>query len=187
MTSVDPHPRRKLQAAAAVTQTHHLDPSECLVLINAAFLQEIKDSNPNLWLAAAELRALCETEDWNPEDSAQSLIKRFVRALGEIRDLLSLQFGLEESYGYLKTAAPPPQLGIFATDSGESQAQLHEALEQHRRLYLDLCDLIEQSEELQYRGCDRTAVVSFAEQVAHFTREMTRHERLEAELIEREL
>ncbi|KLU06954.1 hypothetical protein RISK_000755 [Rhodopirellula islandica] len=157
------------------------------ILINAAFLQEIKDSNPNLWLAASELRALCEAEHWDPDTTSQALIKQFVRALGELRDLIAFQFGLEESYGYLRTVGPTPQLANASPDFAEVQQQLQLALEQHQRLYLDLCDLVEQSEELQYRGCDRSAVVSFAEQVAHFTRQMTRHERLEAELIEREL
>lgn len=156
------------------------------ILINAAFLQEIKDSNPNLWHAASGLRAMCECDEWDAETPPRQLIKQFIRALDELRDLISLQFGLEESYGYLHASGPPPQLKPVQPDFEEVQRQLRQALEQHCRLYLDLCDLVEQSEELQYRGCDRPALLAFAEQVAQFSREMTRHERLEAELIERE-
>lgn len=157
------------------------------ILINAAFLQEIKDSNPNLWHAASELRAMCECDEWDAETTTRDHIKQFVRALGELRDLISLQFGLEESYGYLQASGRPPQLAPLQPDFEDVQKQLRQALEQHCRLYLDLCDLVEQSEELQYRGCERSALLTFAEQVAQFSREMTRHERLEAELIEREL
>lgn len=187
MTSAKPDIRTGGSLSVPSATVRDGDHPSLTILINAAFLQEIKDSNPNLWLAASELRALCETEHWDAETTGQARIKRFVRALCELRDLIAFQFGLEESYGYLRTSGSPPQSACHSPGFEQAQQQLQLALDQHQRLYLDLCDLAEQAEELQYRGCDRSAVVNFAEQVAHFTRQMTRHERLEAELIEREL
>ncbi|CAD74431.1 hypothetical protein RB5779 [Rhodopirellula baltica SH 1] len=187
MTSARPNLQRNASMGAPDALVRDGENASQTILINAAFLQEIKDSNPNLWHAASELRAMCESDEWDAETTTRDHIKQFVRALGELRDLISLQFGLEESYGYLHASGPPPQLAPLQPDFEDVQKQLRQALEQHCRLYLDLCDLVEQSEELQYRGCDRSALLAFAEQVAQFSREMTRHERLEAELIEREL
>lgn len=162
--------------------------------LNAAFLQEIKDSNPPLWHRCHDIRALCQLDcgagrlDANADDvdanSPQVTIKCFVDGLDDLRDLLALQFTLEESYGFLATPKAN-SAGIDETDEslGSFQSDVRRALADHRLLYLQLVDLVEQSEELQYRGCDQACLRRFAEQVEEYLRRLTAHERLESDLI----
>ena len=105
-------------------------------------------------------------------DAARSL----ARLLDALRDHLALQFSLEESYGYLELAEPPcRQLGELAT-------QTHA---QHCSLYLQLSELAEQAEELQYRGVEPTQLRKLVQAAQSFDARLRNHEQLENELIER--
>lgn len=139
--------------------------------VNPAFLQEIKDSNPDLWDAIHRLRQICECEQ-SPAQTARGL----ARTLDALRDHLSLQFSLEESYGYLElTAASSKPLGELAT----------QAHSQHCTLYLALSELAEQAEELQYRGVEAEQLRKLIHAVQKFDTQLRKHEQLENELIER--
>lgn len=139
--------------------------------INAAFLQEIKDSHPDLAHAVHALRATYHSEDV-PSQTA----RRLVRLLDELRDFLAFQFALEESYGYIECAQPV----------SETLSEMAEtARGQHCGLYLELSGLCEQAEELQYRGFACDNVRQLIHDTEQFDARLIQHERLEAQLIER--
>ncbi len=142
------------------------------LVVNSAFLQEIKDGNPELWQAVHELRQLCEaTED------AGWIAKRLVRLLDEMRDSLAMQFALEESFGYIETKSlgPEPLAGKLAA----------QAKSQHCSLYLQLSDLAELAEEMQYRGVARERLPLLLAAARSFDEKLREHELLENDLIER--
>lgn len=157
--------------------------------VNAAFLQEIKDSNPHLWHEVHRLRTLCELDPVDVE-KPQTAIREFIACLDELRDLLALQFALEESYGLI--AADSAAAQRFAESQSvaeqneaerERQQMVGTVTDQHRCLYLHLIDLVEQAEELQYRGCDAECLKALAQSIERFSGDLTAHERLEGELI----
>jgi hypothetical protein len=142
------------------------------LVVNPAFLQEIKDSNPDLWYTVHQLRQVCECDD----DECARVSRQLTRLLDGLRDQLALQFSLEESYGYVAVPDHPNQaLGELA-----SRAQ-----SQHGMLYLRLSDLAEQSEELQYRGVEPSQLRILIERTREFDADLREHERTENELIER--
>ena len=141
------------------------------LVVNPAFLQEIKDSNPDLWHTVHQLRQVCDCD----EEPAK-ISRQLTRLLDGLRDQLALQFSLEESYGYMPVPEKrSPLLGELAT----------RAQSQHGTLYLRLTDLAEQAEELQYRGVEPTQLRVLVEQTCDFDSQLREHERLENELIER--
>lgn len=142
------------------------------LVVNPAFLQEIKDSNPDLWQAVHELRQTCESDD-----EPAKISRRIVRQLDDLRDLLSLQFALEESYGFIEVPA--------ITDEQSSGDRAVEARSQHCSLYLQLSELAEQAEELQYRGVATEELNRLIDAARVFDAALRRHERLESDLIER--
>jgi hypothetical protein len=139
--------------------------------VNAAFLQEIKDSHPDLAHAVHDVRTTCQA-DAPPAETA----RRLVRLLDDLRDCLAFQFALEESFGYIENARAMP----------ESITELAErARAEHCGLYLEISSLCEQAEELQYRGFAAEHVRELIEATEAFDSRFIRHERLEAELVER--
>ena len=139
--------------------------------VNAAFLQEIKDSHPDLAHAVQALRATYHSDDV-PAQTA----RRLVRLLDELRDCLAFQFALEESYGYIDCTQPV----------SETLSEMAErARGQHCGLYLELSGLCEQAEELQYRGFACDHVRQLIHDTEQFDARLIQHERLEAQLIER--
>lgn len=141
------------------------------VVVNPAFLQEIKDSNPELWQTVHQLRQLCQSKE-----SPAAIAHRLVRLLDELRDFLSLQFALEESYGYLELPG-----GATASVASEMAAR---ARGEHCGLYLQLSDLAERAEEVQYRGVFREQLPMLIEAAKAFDQKLRDHETLECELIE---
>lgn len=140
--------------------------------INPAFLQEIKDSNPDLWDTVRQIRQACRC-DSEPARTARSL----ARLLDALRDHLALQFSLEESYGYLE---------VPFDQHGEVVAKLaRETHSQHCSLYLRLSELAEQAEELQYRGVEPTQLQILVQCTLDFDQLLRDHEESEHELIER--
>ena len=137
--------------------------------VNPAFLEEIKDSNSHLWQQIAELRQTCDSHEVR-----SSVLHRLVPLINEVRDLLALQFALEESYGYIEVPAS------VATPMSHS---IEHARAQHCALYLTASALAEQAEELQYRGWIAERVDELVRQVAQFDLQLQDHERTERELI----
>lgn len=141
------------------------------LVVNPAFLQEIKDSNPDLWHTVHQLRQVCDSDD-----EPANVSRQLTRLLDTLRDQLALQFSLEESYGYLAVPQNPSQTPGGLANRAQSQ---------HGILYMRLSELAEQSEELQYRGVELPQLLELVAQTSDFDAQLREHERLENELIER--
>ena len=141
------------------------------LVVNPAFLQEIKDSNPDLWDTIHQLRQVCHSDDEAPKVS-----RLLTRLLDKLRDQLALQFSLEESYGYV--AVPEYPSRVLCELATQAQAQ-------HGMLYMQLSDLAEQAEELQYRGVDFQHLRVLIERTVEFDSMLREHEQTENDLIER--
>lgn len=138
-------------------------------LVNAAFLQEVKDSNLKLWSVLRELRDLQVGVL-----ESRELSRELVQLLGELRDAIALEFSLEETYGFIEGAARIGGIGM-------PDASL--AKHQHRELYLQLHELCEQAEEAQYRGTISRDLAKYLEDFDRFDSALRAHEEFEAELI----
>lgn len=138
-------------------------------MINAAFLQEVKDSNVELWHALHDLRHLIE----KPGESHVAA-RQLVSLLSQLRDLLALEFSLEEAYGFITNCR-----GVERTTAEESET----ARQQHRELYLRIQELCELAEESQYRGTAQRELAQLLKMAAEFDECLQAHENLEAELI----
>ncbi len=136
--------------------------------INPAFLQEIKDSNAELWQTLERIQGLYDAA-MPPATIAQKL----VRWLDDLRDQLALQFSLEEAYGYLELPTPDRAIGTRA----------EQARRQHCALYLDLSELCERAEELQYRGLATEQLGLLIEETQAFDARLQAHEAIENQLI----
>lgn len=138
-------------------------------LVNAAFLQEVKDSNLSLWSTLHELRELQLGVDEN-----RLLTKEVVRLLGELRDAFALEISLEETYGFIEGAARVRSLG----SPDASLSKVH-----HRELYLQLNELCEKVEEAQYRGTIGRDLQIYLAEFEQFDVAFRAHEEFEMELI----
>ncbi len=141
------------------------------LMVNPAFLQEIKDSNPELTHTLEELRQLL-----NVDDVPGQVCRRLTRLLDDLRDHLALQFSLEESYGYLAVNHHPSRV------LGELASRVQS---QHGMLYMQLSDLAEQAEELQYRGVEPNQLNVLIQRTRDFDSQLREHERAENSLIDR--
>lgn len=144
--------------------------------VNPAFLQEIKDSNLDLWSLIRELRQTCGLDDTEPI----AITRRLVRLLDDLRDGLALQFSLEEAYGYLQLPELP-----FSSDGIEVCRMAAQARGQHSTLYLRLSDLAERAEELQFRGVTWDDLCKLIQETREFDEKLTQHELIEDELVDR--
>lgn len=145
-----------------------------LLVINPAFLQEIKDSNPKYWIALRRLPECC-----HEFEEPMAACNELTRAIDELRDVVALQFSLEESYGFLEVRRITSARRV-RTDLHDKAVQLRE---DHRRLYLELSELAEAAEELQYRGARPQLLRQLIARSLAFEVSLTRHERDESELI----
>lgn len=138
-------------------------------MINAAFLQEVKDSNVELWHALHDLRQLID----EPGESFPAA-RQLVSLLSQLRDLLALEFSLEEAYGFITNCR-----GVEKATAERSEV----ARQQHRELYLRIQELCERAEESQYRGTAQRELAELLGMAAEFDEYLQAHEDLEAELI----
>jgi hypothetical protein len=141
--------------------------------VNPAFLQEIKDSNLNLWKVLDQLVSVCSSTD-----ERSDRLRQLVPLLGEVRDLLALQFALEETYGYVEVPASVAPVNSHL---------LQDIRSQHCALYLLVNELAERAEELQYRGVDTGKagqVDSLIADIRQFELRFRDHERMEQDLIQ---
>lgn len=139
------------------------------ITVNPAFLQEIKDSNLSLWHAMDALHSI-----FSPSEDRAAILNRLVPLLGELRDLLALQFALEETYGYVEVPAAVAPVNNHL---------LQDIRSQHCTLYLSINELAEQAEELQYRGYVSEKVDALLAEVRAFELRFRDHERMESDLI----
>lgn len=145
------------------------------LVINPAFLQEIKDSNSGLWETVQRLRQVCEERD-----ATMATVKSLAGLLDRMRDQLSLQFALEEAYGFLMV----PCRFADGTDEAKQGELAERAQGQHCELFLRLCDLAEQAQELQYRGANTEGLRALVAATESFDARLREHECLEADLID---
>jgi hypothetical protein len=149
---------------ATVTQT-----SQSTVTVNAAFLQEIKEVNQELWQLLANLREVCSSAMMVRQHTAQ-----LVDMLTELRDQLALHFALEEAFGYFEDPVYAPHF------LAERASQLRS---EHRRLYLHSNRLADEAEQLQFEGNFAEIVTLIPLRFADLDRELLDHESRENELI----
>lgn len=140
------------------------------VTVNAAFLQEIKEVNQELW---ALFRAMRDAPRRSLDQPAPA--RRFVEELGQLRDLLAMHFSLEEAFGYFEdpvTAAPHLSRRADALRA------------EHRELYVLLGQVIERAERLTVatERTDRLADEVF-ESFQTFCGRFEEHEQAENALI----
>ena len=138
-------------------------------MINAAFLQEVKESNVELWDTLHELRQVIDGVGSSAGDA-----RRLVTLLSQLRDLLAFEFSLEEAYGFIEGCR-----GIAPLVA--QRATL--AKQQHRELYLLVHELCEHAEEAQYRGVADREYTELVAMAADFDAQLRAHELLESELI----
>lgn len=150
-------------AADVRTQQH-------TTVVNAAFLQEVKDSNEELWTVLDQIRLIEPAKQEN-----KACCKRLVDCLSELRDCVGLQFSLEETYGFITAACESKAASLLNAE---------EARQQHRELYLQLHELCEQAEEAQYRGTIGRDLGNYLEAFERFDACFEAHEQLEADLIQ---
>ena len=146
-----------------------------LMSVNPAFLQEIKDSNPDYWKSIENIQHICH----NPDDPT-AVCRSLVKGIDELRDNVALQFSLEESYGYI-VVGDRRDFGARPTPITEKTARTQS---EHRKLYIRLSELAELAEELQYRGVEFPSLLRLVDQVSEFVGRLQLHERDEAHLIE---
>jgi len=139
------------------------------LIVNSAFMQEIKDSNPALVDMVHQLRQICDSED-----AAMQISRQLTKLLNGLRDELSLQFALEESYGYVEVSESLHQ---------ELSDAVHSAISVHRSLYVTVTELAEAAEELQYRGVEPDELRTLIKDTRVFGRLLRNHEQAENELI----
>jgi hypothetical protein len=138
------------------------------ITVNAAFLQEIKEVNHELWDLLKHLRHRCQ------RPIAPGQCRQLIDKLGQFRDQLALHFSLEEAYGYFEDPVEvAPQLC--------RQAERLRA--EHKELYLDLCDLIERAERMFYDEQHAALALWIGPEFLEFDQRIRSHEERENELI----
>ena len=138
------------------------------LVINAAFLQEIKDDNREL----RERLTQCREAFSSLEISARP--SEVMKLLHDLRDQLAMHFALEEAFGYFEDAVrEAPQLSCAA-----------ESLRQdHARLFQYACRLAELAERLSYSHANHHYHQRLAEAFREFDTDFCLHESRENALI----
>jgi hypothetical protein len=138
------------------------------ITVNAAFLQEIKEVNHELWDVLAQLRHRCQ------RPIAPSSCRQLIDRLCQLRDQLALHFSLEEAYGYFE-------------DPIDVAPQLSRAAErlraEHKELFLDLCDLFERAERMFYDEQHAALALWIGPEFLDFDSRLRSHEERENDLI----
>lgn len=137
--------------------------------LNAAFLQEIKEDNRQLRNLLSETKAV-----FSDLGSAFPPHKSVVDLLWRLRDQLAMHFSLEDAFGYFDDAiAEAPRLS--------EQAEF--LRRQHDDLFLQVCELVEESEQLLYGDGSSRHRAALAERYFAFYGAFREHESRENELI----
>ena len=138
------------------------------VTVNAAFLQEIKEVNHELWQLLADLRHRCQ------RPIAPGSCRSLVEKLCQLRDQLALHFALEEAYGYFEDPVDvAPQLCRQA-----------EALRsEHQRLYAQLSGIVDRAERMFYDDRHAALAVWLGPEFLDFDALLRKHEERENDLI----
>lgn len=138
------------------------------VTVNAAFLQEIKDVNQELWQRLEEMRHRCQ----RPIGPAHC--RHLAERLSELRDQLALHFALEEAYGYFDDPVEVAPRLCHAAENLRSE---------HRRLYMRLTSIVDRAETLQRTEQLATLALWLGPAFLDFDEALRDHESRENELI----
>jgi hypothetical protein len=138
------------------------------VTVNAAFLQEIKEVNQDLWQRLDEMRHRCQ------RPIAPASCRQLVEKLSELRDQLALHFALEEAYGYFDDPADVAPRLSHAAESLRNE---------HRRLYMDLTRIVDRAERLLHSDQLATLALWIGPEFLAFDEALRDHECRENELI----
>jgi hemerythrin-like domain-containing protein len=139
------------------------------VTINAAFLQEIKEVNQDLWAVLEEARGLCA----DPK-TLRAEHRRWVNLIADLRDHLAMHFALEEAFGYFeRPARVAPELSQAAT----------RLREEHKSLYAIVRDLADDVDAEDRNGTLARHAPRLAERFHAYYDLLQRHETEENELI----
>jgi hypothetical protein len=138
------------------------------VTVNAAFLQEIKEVNHELWQLLADLRHRCQ------RPISPGTCRHLVDKLCELRDQLALHFALEEAYGYFEDPV----------DAAPQLCRQAEALRsEHSQLYAQLSALVDGAERMFYDDRPAALAVWLGPQFLDFDAKLRSHEERENDLI----
>ena len=138
------------------------------VTVNAAFLQEIKEVNQELWSLLAELRHRCQ------RPIAPGSCRPLIDKLCQFRDQLALHFALEEAYGYFEDPVNvAPRLS----------RQANQLRSEHKQLYLDFCELVDRAERMFYDEEYAALALWIGPEFLEYDRKLRSHEERENELI----
>lgn len=143
------------------------------ITINAAFLQELKEVNQELWQLIDSLGNLCRQPI-----SLRLHCRTLVDLLARTRDYLAMHFALEEAYGYFHDA-------VDVEPSLELAARRLRA--EHSPLYLKCSSLADTAENLWRERDDAALTTILPVGIEAFLVELKRHETGESELIYRQL
>ena len=139
------------------------------VTINAAFLQEIKEVNEELWKLLDDVRQLCS----DPQQ-IQVQRRRAVELLASLRDQLAMHFALEEAFGYFDDPIRvAPRLSMAASSLRE----------EHKTLYAKIRDLADEVDEEDRAGSLAMCGPRVAERFREYYALLQQHETRENELI----
>jgi iron-sulfur cluster repair protein YtfE (RIC family) len=137
--------------------------------VNAAFLMEIKEDNRELHELLQRAAAA-----FSRPDRVHAPPRQLADLVSSLRDRLGMHFSLEEAFGYFEDAVSvAPRLNRLA----------NELREEHSGLFVEVCDLVEQAERLQYGETPANAVRSLAENFNDFYRRFQDHDARENEMI----
>ena len=138
------------------------------VTVNAAFLEEIKEVNQELWQLLTDLRHRCQ------RPIAPAHCRLLIDKLCQLRDQLALHFSLEEAYGYFDDPIDvAPQLSH----------QAEQLRGEHKELYLEFCDLADHGERMFYEERHAALALWIGPQFLELDQRLREHERRENELI----
>jgi len=140
------------------------------VTINAAFLQEIKEVNQELWQLLANCREFVDQPS-----SMSRPCSMFVEMLQELRDKLALHFALEDAYGYFDDPLEvPPRFAQRAMDLRE----------EHATLYLSIAELAEEAGQLLHQRHLTALTTTIPPKFETFHERLQKHEAAETDLIQ---
>jgi hypothetical protein len=138
------------------------------VTVNAAFLQEIKEVNQELWQRLDEMRHRCQ------RPIAPANCRHLIERMSELRDQLALHFALEEAYGYFDDPVDVAPRLSYAAETLRSE---------HRRLYMDLTHIVDRGERLLHSEQLATLALWLGPEFLAFDEALRDHESRENELI----
>lgn len=139
------------------------------VTVNAAFLQEIKEVDEELWELLHRANSLCDTPR-----QVRHHGRRVVEVLSELRDHVGMHFALEEAYGYCED--PVHVLAHLNVVAGELR-------EEHQALFMLLRDLVDEVDDLHRQKLLAQHSARVVKRFRAYYNRFLQHEKRENELI----